>query len=146
MLWDKSPARTLAYIVEAAEAAEKLRLRWPDRVVFVVGQELTLFMQGIVPGKSLVARLRNPSFGEALKTGAHNAPLNAFRGRAVEAVRRVYHGPLTYAAVIWEAVDWSRFDIIGVDHYRDPRINDRYVEMLAPATPAKNLLSPKVSR
>ena len=132
VLWDKSPDRTLAYIIEAAKAAEKLRLRWPDRVVFVVGQELTLFMQGIVPGKNLVARMRNPSLGEGIKTGAHNAPLNAFLGRAVEAVRRVYHGPLSYAAVIWEAVVWSRFDIIGVDHYRDPRINDRYVEMLAP--------------
>ena len=132
VLWDKSPDRTLAYIVEAAKAAEKLSLQWPDRVVFVVGQELTLFMQGIVPGKNLVARMRNPSLGEGIKTGAHNAPLNAFLGRAVEAVRRVYHGPLSYAALIWEAVDWSRFDIIGVDHYRDPRINDRYVDMLAP--------------
>ena len=61
VLWDKSPGQTFAYIVAAAEAAEKLRLRRPDRLVFVVGSELTLFMQGIVPGKSLVARMRNPA-------------------------------------------------------------------------------------
>ncbi len=88
-------------------------------------------MQGIVPGRNIVARMANPSFWANAKAGTHNAPLNAFLGRAVEAVRRVYHGPLSYASLVWEAVDWSRFDIVGVDHYRDPRINDRYVEMLA---------------
>lgn len=34
--------------------------------------------------------------------------------------------------VPWEQVDWSRFDIVGVDHYRAARIKDRYVAMLAP--------------
>ena len=131
-LWDKSPDATLAYIVRAATAAEALRVRWPERLVFVVGSELTLFMQGIVPGRNIVARMGNPSFWGYAMVGTHNAPLNAFLGRAVEAVRRVYHGPLSYASLIWEAVDWSRFDIVGVDHYRDPRINERYVEMLAP--------------
>ena len=131
-MWDKSPEKTLAYIKKAAEAAEGLRRRWPDRLVFLVGSELTLFMQGIVPGKNIVARMRNPSFWEGAKAGTHNAPLNAFLGRATAAVRRVYHGPVSYASLIWEAVDWSRFDIIGVDHHRGPRINDRYVDMLAP--------------
>jgi hypothetical protein len=32
----------------------------------------------------------------------------------------------------WEAVDWSLFDFVGVDHFRDARIKDRYVEMLEP--------------
>ncbi|HEY1168455.1 MAG TPA: hypothetical protein VGE81_05700 [Candidatus Limnocylindrales bacterium] len=131
-MWDKSPDTTLAYITKAAAAAEELRQRWPDRLVFVVGSELTLFMQGIVPGKNIVARMRNPLFWEGAKAGTHNTPLNAFLGRAVEAVRRVYHGPVSYASLVWEAVDWSRFDIIGVDHYRDRRINDRYVDMLGP--------------
>jgi hypothetical protein len=29
-------------------------------------------------------------------------------------------------------VDWDRFDLIGVDHYRDARIKDRYAQMLQP--------------
>lgn len=33
----------------------------------------------------------------------------------------------------WEDVDWSRFDVVGVEHYRDARIEDRYVSMLRPA-------------
>jgi hypothetical protein len=49
-LWDKSPRQTLAHITEAAAAAEALRARHPDLLVFVVGSELTLFMQGIIAG------------------------------------------------------------------------------------------------
>ena len=29
-------------------------------------------------------------------------------------------------------MNWDRFDLIGVDHYRDARIKDRYTEMLQP--------------
>ena len=106
VLWDRSPDETLAYIVNAATAAERLRRRWPDKVVFVVGGggggggELTLFMRGIVPGKSLLDRIKNPGFWENAKAGKHNAPLNAFLARTVEAVRSVYHGPLSYASLI----------------------------------------------
>jgi hypothetical protein len=32
----------------------------------------------------------------------------------------------------FEDVDWSLFDIVSVDHYREARIKDRYVEMLQP--------------
>jgi len=38
------------------------------------------------------------------------------RTRANTAVRGVYHEPLIYASLIWEEVDWDRFDLIGVDH------------------------------
>lgn len=131
-LWNKGPRETLAYVTKAATAAETLRERWPDRLVFVVGSELTLFMRGIVPGRNLTTRMKNPSFWKDAKSGAHNAPLNAFLAGANEAVRQVFKGPVTYAALIWEAVDWGMFDFVGVDHYRDARIKDRYVEMLKP--------------
>lgn len=131
-LWDKSPRQTLAHIAQAAAAAEALRKRWPDLLVFVVGSELTLFMQGIIPGASLNKRLRNAFTTDAVKTGAHNRPLNAFLGEATERVRRVFGGPLTYASLPWETVDWSLFDFVGVDHYRDARIRERYVAMLDP--------------
>jgi hypothetical protein len=42
---------------------------------------------------------------------------------------------VTYASLIWEAVDWSLFDLIGVDPYRDARIKDRYSKMLGPYLP-----------
>ncbi len=131
-LWDKSPEQTLDYIVQAAAAAERLRTRWPDQLVFSVGSELTLFMQGIVAGKTFMQRLNNPSFGAAVKAGKHNEPLRAFLAKANEGVRRVFRGKVTYAALIWEQVDWSLFDFVGVDHYWDERIQDRYVDMLKP--------------
>jgi hypothetical protein len=52
--------------------------------------------------------------------------------RANEGVRRVFRGKVTYASLIWEQVDWSMFDFVGVDHYWDERIKDRYVDMLEP--------------
>jgi hypothetical protein len=132
VLWDRSPDDTLAYIEKAAVEAEELRLRRPDKVVFVIGQEFTLFMQGIVPGKMLMNRVKNPAFRESLTSGRHNTPLNAFLARAASAARRVYHGPITYASLPFETVDWGPFDIVGIDHYRMGPAKERYVEMLEP--------------
>jgi hypothetical protein len=131
-MWNKSQARTFNYIVNAAAAAEKLRREWPEQLVLSVGSELTLFMKGIVPGNTFMKRLRNPSLRETIKAGEHNKPLNAFLARASEGVRHVFHGQVTYASLLWEAVDWGLFDFVGVDHFRDARIKDRYVEMLKP--------------
>jgi hypothetical protein len=131
-MWDKSQEETLAYIAKAATAAEKLRQHWPQQLVFSVGSEATLFMQGIVEGKNILQRMGNPSFWANIQAGKHNQPLNAFLAQANQAVRQVFHGQVTYASLLWEAVDWSLFDFVGVDHYRAARIKDRYAEMLKP--------------
>jgi len=131
-MWDKSQAETLAYITKAAAAVEALNTEYAERLVLLVGSELTLFMPGIVPGRNLTERMRHPSFWENAKTGQHNAPLNAFLAKANEQVRQVFHGKLSYASLIWEAVDWKLFDFVGVDHYRAARIKERYAEMLQP--------------
>ena len=131
-VWDRGPDETIADTVRAARAAERLRSASPGRVTFVVGGELTLFMRGILPGRTLNARLKNMMASGIIRSGAHNQPLNAVLSRLEAAVRPVFGGPLTYASLPWEHVDWSRFDIVGVDHYRAKRIEDRYVEMLAP--------------
>jgi hypothetical protein len=131
-LWDKSQAQTLAYITKAAAAAEPLNAEFPDRLVLLIGSELTLFMQGILPGRNLTGRMRHPSFWENAKAGRHNPPLNAFLAKANQQARQVFHGRLSYASLIWEAVDWNLFDFVGVDHYRAARIKEHYVEMLQP--------------
>jgi hypothetical protein len=131
-LWGRPFDETLRYCVSAAGRAEELRKQHPDRFVLVLGSELTLFMEGIVPGRDFAARTREAF--TRMKAGDHSANdrLNDFLGRASTAVRGVYHGPLTYASLVWEEVNWDRFDLIGVDHYRDARIKDRYAEMLQP--------------
>lgn len=131
-VYEQDADATLRAYLRAAADAEAVRRGWPDGVVFVLGSELTLFMRGILPGRSVEERLRGPAARALLQAGQHNGALNAFLGRAVAAVRPVFGGPLTYASLIFEAVDWSRFDLVGVDHYREARIADRYVEMLAP--------------
>ena len=132
VLWNKRPEQTLAYLVKAAAAAEALYARSPGQVVFVAGGELTLFMQGIVPGRTVMGRLRKAFSGGFVKAGQHNAPLNAYLRQANAAVQQVFHGPVTYASLIWEQVEWSLFDFVGVDHYWAEPIKDRYLEMLKP--------------
>jgi len=131
-LWGRSPDETLRYDVSAAERAELLRRRHPDRLVLVLGNELTLMMYGVVPGDDFAERTREALTRMKAGDRSANDRLNDFLGRASTAVRGVYHGPLTYASIIWEDVDWDPFDLIGVDHYRDARIKDRYAEMLQP--------------
>ena len=131
-LWDRPPDVTLRYLTRAAEAAEALRQEAGERIVFVAGGELTLFMRGIVEGRTLQKRIANPSFMAKVKAGEHNKPLNEFLVRASQAVRSVYHGKVTYASLVWEQVDWDAFDYVGVDHYRAAKIEDKYIQMLEP--------------
>ena len=125
-MWDKSQEETLDYLVKAATEVEKLREQWPQHLVLSVGSELTLFMQGIVEGNNLFERMGNPTFWENIKAGVHNQPLNAFLAKANEAVRQVFRGEVTYASAPLETVDWSLFDFVGVDMYREARIKDSY--------------------
>src|SRR4029453_302076 len=129
-LWDHSPEETLEDGVEVARQAEELRRGGRGQVVFSVGTELTLFMRGILEGDTFIERFRHPSFEEKIRSGEHNAPLDAFLARANDAVRQVFKGNVTYASVPLESVDWSRFDLVSVDLYRDARIRDRFSDLL----------------
>ena len=133
LLWDKSQQETLEYMKKGAAAAEQLRAQHPDKVVLCLGGELTLFMKGIVEGTSFNQRLSSPKLIPTVKSGAHNKPLNDFLAKANSALRSVFHGQVTYASLVWEKVDWSLFDYVGVDHYRATKIEDRYIEMLKPS-------------
>ena len=129
-MWDKSQKETLDYRVKAAATVEKLRGFYPQQLILSVGTELTLFMQGIVEGQNFLERMGHPAFWGQIKAGAHNKPLNAFLQGANEAVRQVFHGNITYMSVPFETVDWSMFDFVGVDIYRDARIRDVFSDMI----------------
>jgi hypothetical protein len=131
-LWNQSPAATLSYTVKAAEAAERLREKYPGKLVLSVGSELTLFMKGIIAGGNLWSRLRNAFSGDFVRSGKHNQPLNEYILDVTTAARKVYRGPITYASLIFERVNWELFDFVGVDHYRAAKTRDRYAEMLRP--------------
>lgn len=128
-MFEQSEQETFDYTVKCATAAETLRQQWPQ-LVLVLGCELTIFMQGILEGKNFMERIGNPAFMERVKTGAHNKPLNAFLAQANEAVRQVFQGKVTYASAPLEAVDWSLFDFVCVDTYREARIKDSFGEII----------------
>lgn len=125
-LWNTTPRRTLSYITTVAAAAEPLFRRWPDRLTFSVGNELTLFMRGIVPGRSLAQRSRLPRLREAVLSGQDM--LRSFLAEAAGSVRRVYSGPVSYSALPFERVDWDQFEVVGVNYYRQQALTtDEYL-------------------
>jgi hypothetical protein len=129
-MWNKSPEDTLRYLTNAAMAAEGVREQSKNQMVFVAGGELTLFMRGIIGGNNLRARLRSPNLFVKVRAGEHNGPLNEFLAKANRSIREVFHGKVTYASLVWEKVDWTDFDFVGVDHYRTKKLGDQYLSML----------------
>jgi hypothetical protein len=118
------------YFVASAQEAERLR-RQAAQVVFVLGCELSLFNSGFVPGRHYLERIQtmmNPALlaGQSVSPEDLEQRFNAFLGQAVGAVRDCFAGPVTYASGPWEPVDWSRFDLVGVDLYRDAGNQDSY--------------------
>ncbi len=127
-LWDRPPAATVAHLATAAREAERLRQRWPDRVVLSVATEATMFVRGIIRGRTFLRRLANLS-GE-IRAGRHIGPLEQFLTEAARVARGAFGGPLTYASLPFERVNWRLFDFVGVDHYRDSRSEPRYRDTL----------------
>jgi hypothetical protein len=120
----------LALLSDAARRAERIRQRGAA-VVFVTGAELSLFNVGFLPGDSLEERVggllrRGPEMG----THVAQVPprMNAFLARAVALVRERFGGPVTYASVPFEGVDWTPFDILSVDLHRSKEVEHVYQE------------------
>src|SRR5579884_3627812 len=103
---NKPPEPTLAYITKAARAVQPLHERYPAKVVLSIDSQFTLFMQGIIPGKTLIHRAGTVFKTDVVKTGQHNQPLNDFLSKAVAEVRKVFSGPVMYRSLVWEQVDW----------------------------------------
>jgi hypothetical protein len=118
----------LEHLAGAAERAERLRGRGAE-VVFVAGAELSLFNRGFLPGDSLMERT-NGLLNRDPHTVAQLAGLpdrmNGFLAQAVSVVRERFGGKVTYAAVPFERVDWTPFDIVSVDLHRSKEIAHVY--------------------
>jgi len=136
-LWDQPVGPYAKYLGHAAEALEPLRDRYPDRLVLVVASEATLFARGILPGRTFHQRLKNPGMMQMVRAGEHRPALQRFLDLSAATARHAFHGPISYAALAWEGVDWAPFDFVGVDHYWSPKIQDRYASLLQPAFETK---------
>ena len=85
-------------------------------------------MRGILPGRTLHGRIRH--MGRQPRTERPGELLNPFLRDAVAAIRPLFPGPITYAAIPSERVDWRPFDIAGLNHYWNRHVADRYLEIL----------------
>jgi hypothetical protein len=112
---------------DGAKRAEKLR-RDGAEVVFVAGAELSLFTVGFLPGERLDERLELLKQPQRLREAMPRVPglVNEFLGKAAEAVRKDFGGRISYASIPWENVDWTPFDVVGVDLYRSVEIADGF--------------------
>jgi hypothetical protein len=71
----------------------------------------------MIPGPHTMIRLRMLRFLPRLRPRVRRK-LSALLAEVEPLVRARFGGPVTYAAAFWEDVDWSRFDLIGVNLYR----------------------------
>src|SRR5207245_4024228 len=115
-------AELLPYFADCATRAESLRAHASAEVVLVLGCELSLFNAGFLPGADVFARIAGlrtpgPELFEAFR--ALPTALNAFLAQAVALARPRFGGRISYASLAWERIDWSPFDLVAVDAYRD---------------------------
>lgn len=129
-LIDAPRTELLDHMAEAARTAEELR-RQGASVTMTLGAEHIMFAADIIPGETFEERIAT------LLATFHQLPVymegvNDLLGDAVTSVRAIFGGPLTYGAASWEAVgiDWSIFDIVGLNHYRDADNQSTYLDDL----------------
>jgi hypothetical protein len=118
----------LSLFTDCARRAESLRKAGAE-VVFVTGVELTIMNHGFLPGDSVyerLGRLLDHVDGRGERLAEASARLDAFLGKAVAAVREHFQGRVTYAAIPFERIDWTRFDIMSVELIRSAEVADRY--------------------
>ncbi|MGR7023278.1 hypothetical protein [Geodermatophilus sp. URMC 62] len=130
VLVDADQAATLAHLRTCAAAAEEVRAEHGG-VVLVTGCELTLFTSGLVDGATSSERMRTFArpwrlVRSTLRRGSFTRRLDDLLRDAVATVRADFAGPVSYASGAWEQVDWTPFDLAGIDHYHDARSRGSY--------------------
>lgn len=132
-LADARPPRLRTHLADLAAAAEKLRRRYPGRVTLLVGSEFSLASRGMVPGRWVFLRLQVILRWRRFLDRRITRRLNALLADLLAVARREFSGPVTYAAAFWERVDWSGFDVAGINLYRtgdDPAGYERRLRAL----------------
>ncbi|GAA0991996.1 hypothetical protein GCM10009555_080300 [Acrocarpospora macrocephala] len=117
---DLPPDEMLSLFADCAQRAESIR-RSGARISLVTGCEISAFGSGFIPGATFQDRMQTmatadlswwQSLGPVLET------LNDFLAQAATTSRAHFNGPITYASGPWEFIDWTPFDVVGVDAYR----------------------------
>ncbi|MDN3020333.1 abortive phage infection protein [Streptomyces sp. S.PB5] len=115
-LGDVPEREILDHLAETGRFAERLR-RQGASVELSVGCEFWLFVPGIIPGETVLERIANLQSGN-VDWARTQRRLSRFTAKAAALGRKVFHGRLSYAsAPEIDNVDWSLFDVVGIDYY-----------------------------
>jgi hypothetical protein len=125
-LFEGTRDEVAANLAAAAEGAEELRLEFGG-VSLNVGCELSLSTRGFLPGRSFVARGTLLAFTFWMLPLA-NLRLRRFLRRLAGVARSRFGGPISYGAGDWERPDWSVFDVVGLDAYREASNQWRFAD------------------
>ncbi|MBT2229009.1 hypothetical protein [Nonomuraea sp. NEAU-A123] len=129
---DLPTERILPLYADCAERAEAVR-RGGAEVVLVTGCETSAFCEGFMPGADYDERMRAMMSADMewwQSLGTIMGRFNGFLGEVAETVRPLFGGRITYASAPWEFVDWTPFDLVGVDAYRAAYNAESFVEEL----------------
>ncbi|MEU8664278.1 hypothetical protein [Actinoplanes philippinensis] len=125
-----TPEQIRALFLDCADRAERLRATGAA-VVLVTGVELTIMNRGFIEGDSLEDRIAQLFAGRVAEARAR---LGDFLREVVPAVRRRFHGPVTYAAIPFEDVDWDLFDIVTLELIRSAEVAGQFREAVRTLT------------
>ncbi|MDH6141575.1 hypothetical protein P3T35_003594 [Kitasatospora sp. GP30] len=120
------------FFLDCARRAERIR-RSGAEVVLVLGCELSLFAEGFIPGDSFAGRMAALAAPDRTPLVGTGDRVNAFFAGLLPKVRAEFGGRISYASGVWEKPDWSGFDLVGVDAYRDAGNADHFRQLLAGA-------------
>ncbi|MFC0107253.1 hypothetical protein [Kibdelosporangium aridum] len=115
-LYDHPQNEVLDHLAESARQAEKL-CRRGGKVIFAAGCEHLLFTPGIIPGANFQERIAAVGTIPPEEWPNIYQRLNTFLGKAADTARANFRGTVTYGGAFFEPVDWSLFDIVGLDYY-----------------------------
>jgi hypothetical protein len=103
--------------------------------VLVVGAEISLLNKGFLPGDTIGERMELLADLQRLRAlfGEVRARVNDFLGKAVAVIRERFGGKITYVAMPFEDVDWTRFHISSLDIYRSVEVADLFASSIKPA-------------
>ncbi|MFI9384308.1 hypothetical protein [Kutzneria sp. NPDC052558] len=133
---DLTAEQMLPLFEDCATRAERLRLDGAE-VVLVLGCEMSLFAKGFLPGDDVFARIEGIMTGKPETYAAFAtapAAIEALLAKAAAAARERFGGKITYASGLWEDIDWTPFDIVSVDGYRDKENAATFRDQLAART------------
>lgn len=128
-LIDHREGEVLEHLAEAGRIAAQIAADGASSVLHL-GCELSIFLPGILRGETYVERMERLNTSWWSPLGSRRR-LNDYLSRAQQHARATFSGPLTYAAGEWERVDWSGFDVIGVNLYREDANRASYADTVS---------------